>query len=171
MNLRPTLAFVLICCASGMADDTTLKDRAKAKVDEYYDAVMKHSHGKVVDLMHPKVVELAGGRGKMIAESEAYDARRQEQGLVFVSWKVEELSDSIRQGPNVYIVATSLLELKAPASRTRARAYKICVSADEGKSWFQVNWDGDHEKLKQILPDLPSRLKLPARQKPVVEKD
>jgi hypothetical protein len=47
----------------------------------------------------------------------------------------------------------------------------IGVSTNNGKSWTFVNGDLDIKKVKQLLPNLPESLKLPERQKPVIEKE
>lgn len=67
---RVFAAFLVVACSSctGHAvDDVSLKNTAKAKVEELQNALIKQDFGKVADLTHPKVLEMAGGRNKMIA--------------------------------------------------------------------------------------------------------
>ncbi len=171
MNLRSTLALVLICCASGMADDAALKKGAKARTQELSDATVKGSFEKILDLTHPRVIELGGGRDKMIAAMEVTFRQMKEEGIGYRSAIVEEPSDPVRHGTEVYIVVPFRLEMKAPGGKVRADGYVVGVTADEGKTWGLVNGIADFAKLKQILPDLPDRLMLPAYRKPTFERD
>jgi hypothetical protein len=56
-----------LTCSAQPTDDAEIKHIVMKKVIELNDAVMKEDLGKVADLTHPKVVELLGGRDKMIA--------------------------------------------------------------------------------------------------------
>ena len=74
-------------------------------------------------------------------------------------------------GDDLYIVVPFLLEMKAPGGKLLQKSFVIGVSSDQGKTWTFVNGDQEMKKIKQVLPDLPDKLKLPERQKPTFEKD
>jgi hypothetical protein len=94
-----------------------------------------------------------------------------EEGFAFLSSKVEDPADIVEQGPDLYVVVPFALEMKAPGGKVTSPGFVVGVSSDRGKSWAFVNNPKDPAALKQILPDLPDRLKLPERKKPTFEKD
>jgi hypothetical protein len=165
------LALVLTCCAAQPADNAALKQTAKAKVEEINAALIKEDFGKIVDLTHPKLVELLGGRDKAIAKVEAATKEMKAKGFTVRSGKVEEPSEPVAAGNELYIVVPFQLEMKAPGGRMLIKSFSIGVSNDQGKSWTFLNGDQELAQVKQMLPNLPEALKLPERQKPVFEKD
>jgi hypothetical protein len=166
-----------VCCLLGMAcsaqpkDDAEIKQIVKTKVIELNDAVMKEDHGKVVDLTHPKVVKLSGGRDKMISAMTAGNKQMKAQGSAFHSCKVAEPTDLVSEGSELYVVVPFLLEMKVPDGKLLVQSFVIGISTDKGKSWTFVNGDIDRQKVKEVLPNLPDKLTLPEKKKPVFEKD
>src|SRR5262249_25423816 len=152
------------------ADNPSVKQVVKGKVEEINNALIKEDFAKVADLTHPKVVKLMGGREKMISAMESGIKDMKSKGYAFRSVKVDAASDPVTAGSDMFVVVPFLLEMKAPKGRLLQKSFVIGVSSDQGKSWAFVNGDLDVQKVKQVLPNLPEQLKLPERQKPVLEK-
>ena len=164
-------ALVLACCTTQAAEDASVKQVVKGKVEEINNALIKGDFAKVADLTHPNVVKLMGGRDKMISVMESGIKDMKSKSYAFRSVKVDASSDLVAAGPDVFVVVPFLLEMKAPGGKIRQKSFVIGVSSDKGKSWTFVNGDLDIKKVKQVLPNLPEQLKLPKRQTPVFEKD
>ena len=61
------LVLLVAGCQSAQApDEAVLRQVVKQKAAEINDALLKEDFGKFADLTHPKVVELMGGRQKMM---------------------------------------------------------------------------------------------------------
>ena len=45
------------------------------------------------------------------------------------------------------------------------------LTPDQGKTWVFINGDVPLKQTKMVLPNLPEQLKLPEKQKPMIEKD
>ena len=164
-------ALVASCCAATAADDTTLKKVVKAKAEEIHNAIFKEDYNKVIDLTHPNVLKMLGSRDKMIALLESGMKEMKSRGFAFRSATMDDPSDPVTAGDDLYIVVPFLLEMKAPGGKLLQKSFVIGVSSDQGKTWTFVNGDQEMKKIKQVLPDLPDKLKLPERQKPTFEKD
>lgn len=162
--------FVAICAVQA-ADDASIKKVAKSKTEEINKALINENFGKVADLTYPKLVQLMGGRTKMISAMESGNRDMKSKGFAFVSAKVDSPSDPVMAGSELFIVVPYLLEMKVPGGKLRQKAFVIGVSSDKGKSWTFVNGDLGAEKVKLVVPSLPDRLKLPEKQEPVVEMD
>jgi hypothetical protein len=102
---------------------------------------------------------------------EAGTKEMKSQGFGFKSVKVDDPSDIIPAGTELYVVVTFQMEMKAPGGKLTSKSFVIGVSPDAGKTWTFINGDMDIKSVKQVLPDLPDKLKLPDKQKPVFEKD
>ncbi len=59
------LILLVLCGITARADDEA-KSAVKKKAQEVGESVIKGDYSKVVDLTYPKLVELMGGRDKMI---------------------------------------------------------------------------------------------------------
>ncbi len=164
-------AVIVVVAPAFAADPPSPKQVAKERVEELNTAVIKEDYAKVVDFTHPKIVELIGGREKMIAVMEAGTKDMKAKGFALRSVKVDEPSEPVVAGAEQYVVVPFLLEMKAPGGRLLQKAFVIGVSGDTGKTWTFVNGDLDLAKVKLVLPKLPEDLKLPKREKPVFEKD
>lgn len=156
---------------SARADDAAMKKIVKEKVEELNTALMKEDFGKVVDLTHARVVELMGGRDKVVSVMQAGIREMKSQGIGFKSLKVDDPSDIVPAGTELYAVVVFQFEMKVPGGKLTSKSFVIGVSPDAGKTWTFINGDIDVKQVKQVLPNLPDKLKLPDKQKPVFEKE
>jgi hypothetical protein len=172
MNAIPASMVVLLLALPStlLAGDAEIKRDVKAKVEILNDATMKGEYGKIADLTHPKVLEIVGGREKMIALMEKTIQQLKGQGIEILSTKVAEPSDLVKQGEELYVVVSFELKMKLKDGKMTTFGYVIGVSNDQGKTWTFVNSSSNLEAIKQILPNLPAALKLPEPKKPILEK-
>lgn len=162
-----TVGAMLCFCTAFAVDDPSAKQVVVERAEELTKALIKEDYDKVADLTHPRVVESVGGRKKMI------EGMRQlkEAGYELRSFKLDTPSEPVNARSELYIVVPGQIEMKVPGGKTLQKSFVIGVSTDEGKSWSFVNGDLELDQLKKVLPNLPDKLKLPKRQKPVFQKD
>jgi hypothetical protein len=169
MSIRAALCVVVLLlagCNDKPADPAVARQSAKAGVQELNDALIKEDFGKVVDLTYPKLVEKMGGRDKMIATLKAGTAQMKSTGFTFNAVKVDEPGEIVSADHQQFLVVPFLLEMKSPAGRMQQKTSVIGISEDGGRSWKYLNGEFPREQIKQILPNLPDKLQLPAPQKP-----
>jgi hypothetical protein len=167
------LLTILLCAfpiSTILAADAAIKKLVKENVQTLNDSLAKGDFAKVVDLTHPKIVELLGGRENSIATMEKGMKEMNAQGIEVKSVKVGDPSDVVKQGDELYLYVPFELTMKLPNGKVTIPSYVIGLSTDQGKSWTYVDANGG-ENIKKILPNLPSTLKLPEKKKPVMEKD
>lgn len=144
------------------AEPRDLKGDAKAKADQMIQAFIKAGAEKdcaaVVDFLHPKVIELRGGREKAIADLHDGAKSRRERKNEYRSAQVGDSFDLVTKGDVTYVVVPVTLEMDSPPiGSILTKYYVIGVSPDSGKTWTFV-WDDD---VKAALPNLPADLKVP----------
>jgi hypothetical protein len=152
------------------ADVQSPKQAAKEKVEDMNAALLKGYYGKVANYTHPSVVKLAGGQDKMRVVVELMVKQLKEKGTEIRSLRTGEPGEPIRAGADLYIVVPYRLEMQAKVGTIKQNLFVIGVSPDSGNTWTFVNGDVPPEQTHWLLPDLPKNLKLPAREKSVVEK-
>jgi len=159
------------CCIANAADNPSPKQVVKEKVEEINNALIKEDFAKVIELTHPKAIELVGGKEKAISALESVIKEMKTRGLAFRATKIDDPSDPLAVGTELFVVAPFVLESKAPFGKVVQKSFYIGVSSDRGKTWVFVNGDYSVDTIKKVLPNLPEKLKLPEHEKPVIVKE
>jgi hypothetical protein len=172
------IRFSIACLAltSGIAlgaraEDIDVKKVAKAKAEEVQTALVKGEFEKLVDLTHPKAVELLGGKEKMVAKMTKEIKEMETKGFGFKSVKISDPSDPVQMGKQLYLLVPFSLELKAPNARIITKSSLVGVSEDGGKTWVFVDITPGRDKIKEVLPNLPDSLVFPKAEPPTIIKD
>jgi hypothetical protein len=61
--------------------------------------------------------------------------------------------------------------MKSSKGKISQKTFLIGISSDKGKTWTFINGDLDIKRVKSVFPNLPEKLKLPDKEKPVLEND
>jgi hypothetical protein len=147
---------------------------AKRQADEAIQATIDGKFSKLADLTYPKVIEMIGGKEKMIARLQTNYKDMKEQGFVFQSAKVQEPSALVAAGETVYTVVPFTLEMKVTGGLLSTKSYLLGISSNKGKSWTFVDGSGisnDEKTTRKLLPGLPAALKLPKKEPPIFHED
>jgi hypothetical protein len=160
-----------LCLPLQAAEEADVKKLVRAKVEEINNALIKEDFGKIADLTHPKIVKLMGGRDKMISVMKDSTAKMKANGYVIRSVKVGAPSDLVSGGGDSYVVVPFQLEMKVPRGKVTQKSFVIGVSSDRRKTWKFINGSVDRKLIKKVLPELPEKLKLPEKEKPVFSED
>jgi hypothetical protein len=136
---------------------------------ELNEAFSKKDYARFADLIHPKVIEMAGGREQMIAETTKELKEMEAEGVVILSSTAGEPTQFIRdESGSIYAVLPTTLKIKAQAGIFQAESSMIAVSSDGGANWKFIDASGkDQGELKKLLPGVVDKLKLPPDKPPV----
>jgi len=174
MSARRLLLCLVVGAATGAgarADDAEIKNVARAKADECQTALIKGDYEKFVTFCPPKVVELSGGKKKMIELLTNGTKEMTSQGISFESTKMLAPFDPITVEKEIYIAVPFTLEIKVPDGRLSTKGVLIGISSDGGKTWAFTDAAPGYEKLKKVFPNLPDKLPFPKKEPPVLIKD
>jgi hypothetical protein len=186
MSIRFTASFLVLvfCFTAGLADDKQFNKGAvapednpekvaKSKANEVVQATIKGEYDKVADFTYPKVVEMMGGREKMISVMKTAFKEMKAKGFETRSVKVGDPSPLVAGNTEVYTIVPFTLEMKVPGGSAIGKSFLLGISADKGKTWTFVDGSGisTEKKKKKLLPHLPEELKLPKPEKPVFHRD
>lgn len=143
----------------------------KAEAEKSSRAFVSGDFSAVLDSTFPRVVEMGGGKAKMLASINAEMKETGELGLKILSHTVGEPEPSVRAATLLLAVVPTTLKMESADSFITQRSFWLAVSTNDGKSWTFI--DGSYlngETLKLILPEAVDKIKLPAGVQPVFER-
>ena len=172
--MRILVVLITLCSAAYQvhADDkidvANAVERAKAIVK----AVTDKDYAKVVDATYPAVIEIAGGREKMIDAINVAMKRLKDRGFKIASEKIGKPATPVIDGKTAYVVIPTTMEMTTPDATIVTESYLLGITTNGGKSWAFVDGAGlSQPKLKEkIFPKLPKELKLPECKPPRITK-
>ncbi len=164
--------FAALCCVAASAQ-TSKSDlgEVKARAEESGRAFIDGDFAALADLTYPKIVQMAGGKAKMVAFLEAGKRQMQSEGFEVVSYTVEEPKEIVRAGARLLVVVPTVMKAKVRDGVITQRSYLLGVSAASPKSWKFIDGGSlDESKLRSILPEAAGRITLPKQEEPTFER-
>ena len=138
-----------------------------ARAKELEDALARKDYGKVIDLTYPKVIDFAGGRDKILAETIKEVQSMEAEGVQIISSTCGTPTQFVKDASGIYAVVPVTSKVKAKDGMFQTEGSLIGISTDGGQNWTFVDATGkDQTELKQILPNL-DQLNLPPEKPPV----
>jgi len=135
-------------------------------------ALISGDYATVADLTCPKLVELMGGRAKLIGSMQSAVAQMKSQGIIFKSAAIDNPSATVtNKNGQLFAIVPFSLAVAVPVGIATQKSYLIANSVDRGRTWTFVDGGNvDPSTLGQVFPTLPSTLRLPAKQEPILQK-
>lgn len=134
-------------------------------------AFMSGDLAKLLDLTHPKLIELGGGREKMLAAIEEQLTEMRDEGIKIVSHTVGEPEPSVRAGSKLVAIVPVELRMESSEDIIGQKSFWLAVSEDEGKTWkFLSGGSLSEDILKLLLPEAVGKIKLPAKALPSMKR-
>jgi len=138
------------------------------QAQEMSDAFARKDYQRYVDLTYPKVIEMAGGRDKMLASMTQQIKEMEAEGVVMLSSSSGAPTQFVRDSGSIYALLPMTIKARARDGIFQSEGSTIAVSSDGGANWTFVDASGkDHTELNAILPNVADRLNLPPEKKPV----
>lgn len=143
----------------------------RAEAENSSRAFMNGDFRKVLDLTYPRLIEMGGGREKMLAAVEDQLKEMRDLGMKIISHRVGEPQPSVRAGDKLVAIVPTVLRMESPEYVFEQNSFWLAVSNDEGKSWRFIDGSSlDAHLLKLLLPEAVGKLKLPAVTQPLMER-
>ncbi len=148
--------------------------KLKLQAEEINQAFLRNDFGRVADLTYPKLVEILGGRARMIAFLEQGVKSMEAEGFKIVSVSIGEPNDVISDGHQLFAIVPTITNIKFSEGILVGQAFRIANSKDGGKNWTFVDGAGfssDKGKLKMLFPTVADKLRLPEIKPPVLQRE
>lgn len=146
------------------------KAKLKSQAEEISQTLESGNYERLVDLTHPKVLEMTGGREKMIAASKEVMDASKKQGIEIISTEVGEPTDFVPVGKDLFSTVPFTIVLKMPNGKVKQESTVVGISGDNGANWKFVNGI-NQEKFKEMFPDAAAKIQIPEQGAPIPVKD
>jgi Sel1 repeat len=145
--------------------------RIRALAAESNAALISGNYARVADFPYAKVIEMMGGRDKMIETTRQTVEDMKDHGVTIIGIEVSEPERVVAAKDKLFAVVPQVVRMVGPKKTARATGFLIAVSEDAGKNWSFIDGAGlqDRESLAQLIPDFPAELSLPKKEPPVFE--
>ena len=157
--------FVALLAAAASAQEglgEAASKQLQAQAEECGNAFVKGNYGRLVECTVPKLVELVGGREKMIDLMRREVEEGKAEGFYPLSSAQSAPTQVLRVGGQTYAVVPYKLRMRAPEEILVSDSFMVGVSDDGGQTWKFLSADStDEAKLKVLLPDAAGKLKVP----------
>jgi hypothetical protein len=151
------------------------KSRVKKQAQEMTDAFVAGNFEKMVDLTYPDLVEILGGKAKMVARLKEEVAGWRKEGFQILSMPVDEPKRVVKSRNYLLTVVPAKMRVKMPEGVFVQPTSYIGASQDGGQTWTFVDGRGSNkQKLKILFAAIPTavdELELLAEMPPVRESD
>jgi|SRR5215831_2996778 len=137
------------------------------RAKELETALASKDYAKVIDLTYPKVVEVGGGREKLLAEMTREMQSMNAQHVELLSATCAAPSQFVSDATGIYAVVPVTTRIKAEEGVFQTEGALVGISTDGGQNWTFVDATGkDQTELKKVLPNF-DQLNLPPEKQPV----
>ena len=176
MTYRTSLILIAIAVCAQLASADPQTERVRALAAENSAALSSGNYARLVELTYPKIVEMIGGRDKMIETLRRGSEDMKAHGSAILGAEVSEPKEVVTANDRQFAIVPMTVRVQVPDGTLHSKGFLIAVSEDHGKTWTFIDGAGlmrepgkEKEKLAQVLPDFPPQLSLPSREQPVLE--
>jgi hypothetical protein len=160
----------VIVALQGDPDDPAKKS-AQEFAKKCAEATYKSDVEALVDLTHPKVVAIMGGRDKAIKLMREVMKKTEDQGIKMLSVGEVLVPDKIYPSNGSYYCAVPVsFHVMIDDKKVLLRSGLIGVSADSGKTWKFLDINRGEKAVRELVPDIPADLKFPPKPEAIPEK-
>src|SRR5256885_6323453 len=130
------------------------------QAQEMSDAFARKDYQRFVDLTYPKVIEMAGGRDKMLSSMTQQIKEMEAEGVVMLSSSSGAPTQFVRDSGSIYALLPMTVKAKAKDGIFQSEGSTIAVSSDGGANWTFVDRSEEHTSELQSPCNLVCRLLL-----------
>ena len=146
----------------------------KAQANELGRAFVAGDFDKLADMTYPPIVEILGGKARMVSFLKESVGSWEKEGMTLVSVEADEPEQVLAAGDRRFAVVPTTLRMRVSEGTLVGESSHIAVSSDGGKTWSFIGTQQiDKQKLKILFRETPAvadRLELPPPKQPVLER-
>ena len=167
-KLLPKIALIIVAvCLQLNMTAQNMQSTVKAQAMEMAKAVLAKDVEKLVKYMHPKVVEAAGGKEKMLIARDTMNKYMQQFGAEIKKVTIGNPGTIISYKNELQTTLPQTTEVKVMASLISAETTLIAISEDKGIHWYFIDTSiYRSDKVKKLLPNLSPDLVIPPMKPP-----
>ena len=139
----------------------------KQQAEQTSKALLQGDYETVVKFTYPKIVEMLGGREKMVAMLRDGKAQMDAQGMGIESVSFGEPSLTVKAGEEIHCLVPQTLLMTVPGGKMKAESWLLAISTDKGTHWYFLDTaQMTMENIKGFVPHYNAELKIPETKEP-----
>lgn len=153
-------------------------DIEKAKEQLYKQVEMMGTHfinqefKSYVQFCYPKVLEMIGGRERMIEILEMQASQMANENVRFTRISFGEPTSIIEMGSELQCTIPQTLEIQLQGGRLVTKSTIIAISENQGENWYFIDpTNKDIHTIRELFPNISEKLVIPQRPEPTFYAD
>ena len=147
-------------------------DVIKKQVELTAKALLNDDYETLIKFTYPKVIELVGGRDKMISLIKKGKIEMGQQGISFDKVIIGKPSKTVIAGDEIHCLVPQTVYMKVPKGKLKSETQLLAVSRDNGSNWFFIDAVSlNKDNIKRVLPNYNFDLVLPTKSEPIFVSD
>jgi hypothetical protein len=145
--------------------NTEVARQIVAEASKIREATLAKKYDVVVDRMHPRVVEMMGGRAGAMKLTEDAAGRLEAQGVTITDYVIEEPTAMYQTPHDDIVFVPTRMTLDTPAATLRSTGFLVASRTRNGSTWVFIDGAGvkDRRLLELIFPGFPGDARIPER--------
>ncbi|HEX3009057.1 MAG TPA: hypothetical protein VHO90_15745, partial [Bacteroidales bacterium] len=129
-------------------------------------------YDRFIAYTYPKLIEIAGGKEKMLIELEKGLDKLKEQGISIDTVMFSKPNSIIEINGELQTTLVETLIMTIPQGKMASKSSLVCISTDRGATWFFVEASSkDLKEMQAMFPNLSNDLVIEKMGKPRVYKE
>lgn len=158
------LLVILNTMSFAQVDSRVIKEQAELTAN----ALLNDDYETVIKFTYPKVIEMVGGRDKMISLIKNGKTEMKQQGITFNKVIIGRPSKTVIAGNEIHCLIPQTIYMKVPKGKMKSETYLIGVSRDKGVNWYFIDAANlNNDNVKRVLPNYNFDLTLPTKKQPI----
>jgi len=158
------LLALLTTTSFGQVDSNVIKEQAELTAK----ALLNDDYETIIRFTYPKVIELVGGRDKMISLIKKGKIEMGQEGISFDKVTIGKPSKTVMAGDEIHCLVPQTVYMKVPKGKMKSETHLVAVSRDNGVNWFFIDAVSlNKDNIKSVLPNYNFDLILPPKKEPI----
>lgn len=151
-------------------DDKAVKETLQKSADTMADLFMNGCFREYAEYIHPKIVQMMGGKDKMETFLKEQIRTMNGEGFVFKKVSIGPPGEVLVSQGELQTVIPQVIELANAEGILKTSSSLIAISTDQGKTWHFIDTGGKSlSELRKVFKSLRDDLVIPAKKPPVFQ--
>jgi hypothetical protein len=150
-----------------IASSQNVKTVIKTQAMEMVSALLKKDFETFTKYMHPKIIELAGGKAQLLSKMDTASKIADKFGAKISRVLIGHPDDVIEYKKQLQCTLSQTTDIRSLLGTMTLQSTLIAISEDAGKHWFFIDTAAYNlDEIKKSLPDLSPEIKVPPMPEP-----
>ena len=169
--IRKVLKYVLVACLVFVLPFTmsgqNLKSVIKTQAMDMAGALLKKDFQTFARYMHPKIIELAGGREQLLSKMDTASKMADQYGAKISRVLIGHPNDIITYKKELQTTLSQTTDIKTMLGMISLETTLIAISEDDGAHWYFIDTSAYNlDEIKKSMPDISPDIKIPPFKQP-----